>query len=253
MAERWESLLTLASLLGLCALAWLALLHLMDGQMAAMSGAEMAVMALEQAQPKSWTANDLLLMLTMWIIMMVAMMLPSALPMILLYQKVVSPRGSVGSYESCVFTCAYLLIWVGFSLAATLAQWALAQGALLSPMLNVYQPSVGGAILLAAGLYQWLPLKQSCLTHCRSPLHFIMHHWQPGLAGAWRMGLRHGLYCLGCCWVLMALLFVFGVMNLFWIALLSAFVLLEKLLPYGDAFGKLTGVLLLAWGLHLLT
>ena len=148
-----------------------------------------------------------------------------------------------------VFLSGYLLVWSGFSAAATLANWGLHANSLLSSMMGTSTSSyLGGALLMTAGAFQWSPLKSACLTHCRSPLGFLMSDWREGTGGALRMGLRHGAYCVGCCWTLMGLLFVLGVMNLLWIAALAAFVLLEKVAPGGRRFSRGTGLLLFGWG-----
>jgi predicted metal-binding membrane protein len=135
---------------------------------------------------------------------------------------------------------------------ATVAQWGLHTAALLSPMLASTSPLLGGLLLLAAGIFQWTPLKSTCLTQCRSPLGFVMTAWREGTWGALRMGLRHGMYCVGCCWVLMALLFVAGVMNLLWVAAIAALVLMEKVLPRGEWVGRVVGGILMLAGLVLL-
>ncbi len=137
-------------------------------------------------------------------------------------------------------------------MARPLLNGALERAALLSPMMVSASPWLGGGLLILAGVYQWTPLKNVCLVHCRAPITFLAHHWRPGRAGAFRMGLHHGLYCVGCCWVLMAMLFVFGVMNLLWIAALAIFVLLEKILPRGDLVGRVSGGLMIAAGLFLM-
>ena len=161
---------------------------------------------------------------------MAGMMLPSAAPMILLYGQVNRRRATSTQYSPvAAFTLGYLVVWNGFSLLATGLQWYLEQQALLSPMMVSNSHLLSGALLIAAGAYQITPLKQACLRQCRSPLQFIQHYWRNGTLGAFSMGLHHGLFCLGCCWSLMLLLFVAGVMNLLWIALLSIFVLTEKL------------------------
>ena len=236
-------------LVGVSALAWLYLVW-MANAMPGMAGmSEMAHMAMPTIEP--WSAGDWLAMFLMWAIMMVAMMLPSAAPMILLYDRVRERQEARGASLAAtgVFALGYLLAWALFSLAATAAQWLLEQLALLSPMMVSASPWLGGGLLIAAGLYQWTPLKHACLVHCRSPITFLGHHWRPGRAGALRMGLHHGLYCVGCCWVLMALLFVGGVMNLLWIALLALFVLLEKVVPRGELFARLSAILLAGAGL----
>jgi predicted metal-binding membrane protein len=146
----------------------------------------------------------------------------------------------------------YLVVWTGFSALATTLQWALEQATLLSAMMVSTSPLLGGALLITAGAYQMTPLKQACLIHCRSPVQFLSSHWRKGTGGAFRMGLAHGLYCLGCCWVLMVLLFVGGVMNLLWIAALAGFVLAEKIIPRGVLFGRIMGGAMILGGLWLM-
>jgi predicted metal-binding membrane protein len=233
-------------LLGVSALAWLYLV-LMARAMRGMAG--MAEIAMPMIAP--WSAADWLAMFLMWAIMMIAMMLPSAAPMILLYDRVREREEARGASlaGSGVFALGYLLAWALFSLGATAAQWALEQAALLSPMMVSASPWLGAGLLIAAGLYQWTPLKHACLVRCRSPITFLGHHWRPGRSGALRMGLHHGLYCVGCCWALMALLFVGGVMNLLWIAFLALLVLLEKVVPQGELFARLSAIVLAGAGL----
>ncbi|MCH9030469.1 MAG: DUF2182 domain-containing protein, partial [Bacteroidetes bacterium] len=146
------------------------------------------------------------------------------------------------------FVSGYLAIWIIFSLFATITHWGLDQATLLSPMMVSNSVGLGAALLITAGIYQWLPIKNKCLHQCRSPVHFITTHWRPGTIGAFKMGLSHGAFCLGCCWVLMALLFVGGVMNLLWIAAIALFVLLEKVLPFGDVSGRVMGLLMITAG-----
>ena len=257
---RRDRLPALAGLAGVTVLAWLYLIWLTAGTGSSTAGGNMSGMAAGgmagMAMPalRVWTAADFTLMFLMWAVMMVGMMLPSAAPMILLYDRVRERQEAKGASLAAtgVFAAGYLVAWALFSLAATAAQWALQQAALLSPMMVSASPWLGGGLLILAGVYQLTPLKNACLVHCRSPITFLAHHWRPGRAGAFRMGLHHGLYCVGCCWVLMALLFVFGVMNLLWIAALAIFVLLEKLLPRGDLVGRASGGLMLAAGLWLM-
>jgi predicted metal-binding membrane protein len=147
-----------------------------------------------------------------------------------------------------VFLAGYLALWTAFSLAATLAQWGLHRLALISPLMVATSPLLGGLVLMAAGVYQCTPLKQACLRHCRTPLHFLLSCWRDGTAGAFLMGLRHGIYCLGCCWLLMMVLFAVGVMNLAWIAALSVLVLVEKLIRRGVWVAKAAGLVLMGWG-----
>ena len=147
-----------------------------------------------------------------------------------------------------VFVAGYAIVWGGFSLLATGAQWGLGSAGILSTMLASTSALFGGVVLLAAGIYQFTPLKNACLRHCRSPIQYITHHWRPRSLGALQMGIEHGVFCLGCCWTLMALLFVGGVMNLYWIAGLALFVLLEKTIPAGHRLGAVSGIGLILWG-----
>jgi predicted metal-binding membrane protein len=184
-------------------------------------------------------------MFLMWWVMMAGMMLPSALPMTLTFATVNRRRRELGTpyVSTAVFVAGYLLAWGAFSLVAAAVQWALEQtGMSLSSAL------AGGLVFVAAGLYQLTPLKHACLRRCRSPLAFVLEHWHDGTAGALRMGAVHGAYCLGCCALLMALLFVGGVMNLLWAATIAAWVLLEKVLPRGEALARIAGVAAIACG-----
>ena len=216
--------------------------------MAGMAGmADMAIPTM-----RGWGALDLLLLCAMWAIMMLGMMAPAATPMILLVARVSRERGSrVPIPRAVPFATGYFLVWTGFGLVATLAQWGLHEAALLSPMMHA-TPFAGGVLLLGAGLFQWAPLKKQCLAHCRSPLSFLISHWRDGSMGALAMGARHGVYCVGCCWMLMALLFVLGVMNLLWVAAITAFVFVERLAPKGDVVGRLVGVVLVMAGIVLM-
>ena len=210
----------------------------------------------EMAMPSTgpWSAEDLVLIFVMWAIMMVAMMLPSALPMLLVYRRVVASRGANAPLGilTGVFAAGYLFAWTVFSAIATLAQWVLHAAALISPMLVVSAPSLGGTLLVAAGIYQWTPLKHACLARCRSPLMFLTTHWRDGPSGAFVIGICHGFYCTGCCWLLMAILFVVGVMNIAWIVVLATLVLAEKVLPKGEWIARASGIALIVWGGYLL-
>jgi predicted metal-binding membrane protein len=241
--------IVLAGVAGLSALAWAYLLALAWR----MPHREMA-MAMAMPHMQAWEATEVLLTWVMWAVMMVAMMTPSAAPMILMFATVNRRRrGQQGPFvPTTVFLLGYLLVWGGFSVVATLAQWGLHTAALLSPMMVSTSPMLGGLLLLAAGIFQWTPLKSTCLTQCRSPLGFLMTEWREGAWGALLMGLRHGRYCVGCCWVLMALLFVAGVMNLLWVAAMAVFVLVEKVLPRGELVGRVVGGMLMLAGLVLL-
>ena len=219
-----------------------------------MTGMDMSMdMGMPHMEP--WDLVDIWLLFVMWSVMMVAMMVPSVAPLILM---VVAANRRRRRHEdplvpTGLFLVGYLLAWTGFSVVATLVQWGLRSAALLSPAMVSTSSVLGGGLLLVAGLFQFSPLKNACLAHCRSPMGFIMSHWREGVGGAVRMGTEHGLYCVGCCWILMALLFVAGVMNLLWVAVISAFVLAEKVLPRGDVVGRVTGVLLAASGVFVMS
>jgi predicted metal-binding membrane protein len=216
-------------------------------------GAGMSMHEMSMLMPRqhgTWTPGYSAVVLVMWAVMMAAMMLPSAAPMILLYGTIARRRESRGdpTTRSGVFGLGYVAVWAAFSLLAVALQFGLDRAALLSPMMNMTSRTLAGAVLIGAGVYQWTPLKQACLRRCRSPLEFLMTEWREGLAGTLRMGLRHGAYCLGCCWILMLLLFVGGIMNIAWIAGIAVFVLVEKLAPAGHWIGRAAGLALIAWG-----
>ncbi len=219
-----------------------------------LTGAGMSMDIGAMSMPMAWTPGYAALVFLMWWIMMVAMMLPSASPVILLFASVNRKLNQAGKpfVPAGFFLAGYLLVWGVFSLVATAAQWSLEARDALSMLHGSSGPFLSGAILVAAGVWQFTPLKQSCLRHCRSPLHFLVHGFQPGITGAIRMGLGHGLFCLGCCWFLMALLFFGGVMNLYWIAGLALYVLIEKTVPAGHLVSRATGAVLLVWGAWLL-
>lgn len=195
----------------------------------------------------AWNPANVLAILCMWAVMMAAMMLPSALPMTLTFVDLSARSGEPARGRS--FVAAYLAVWFGFSTAATAAQWALQALGWVDMMVVSTSAWVSGALLLLAGVYQFSPLKRLCLSRCRTPLGFLLGEWRPGKRGAFAMGARHGLSCLGCCWALMGLLFVGGVMNLAWIAAVSVAVGLEKLLPGGQRLSSGLGVALIMSGL----
>ena len=211
-------------------------------------------MQMGKADANAWPVASLLPLFVMWMVMMVAMMLPSATPMILTFAAVARTRRQHRRpyVPVTVFVSAYLVVWVGFSIVAAAAQWFLHRAALLSPMMASSSALLGGILLLLAGVFQFTPLKQSCLTRCRAPLEFITTRWREGWTGAFTMGLEHGLFCTGCCWALMALLFVLGVMNLLWIVLLTVLVGLEKILPGRIVVSRVSGVVLTIWGIWVL-
>ena len=240
---RRERAFVLAGLGAAVVLSWAYLID-MAADMDAMAG-----MMAGMLQPKPWTALDALMMFVMWAVMMVGMMLPSATPTILLFAALGRRHKASGRRLAPVWTfvAGYIAVWTAYSLGATALQWGLERASLLSPMMASTSAALGGLILIAAGLYQLSPAKRRCLEHCRSPVEFLSRRWRNGAAGAFTMGLEHGGFCLGCCWVLMALLFVGGVMNLLWVAAIAVFVLAEKAAPFGRSLGRASaGVLVLA-------
>ena len=245
---RRDRLVIAGALILVTLLAWL---YLLSG---AGMDMDMEGMDMNMVMPMDWTPGYALVMFLMWWIMMIAMMLPSAAPMILLFALVNRrSRARGASYvPTAFFASGYLIAWGGFSLVATLLQWWLEQSGWLTMAMASAYPWLGGVLLIAAGVYQLTPLKHACLRHCRGPIEFITHHWRPGSKGALRMGLEHGAFCVGCCWVVMGLLFYGGVMNLYWIVGLAVLVLLEKILPAGHRLGSLSGIGFVVWGVLLL-
>lgn len=266
--------ITLAGLTALCTLAWLYILmgagldmsawemtrftlfpHRQIGNGAAtMSAMDVGVMAAAPT-PMTWSLATWALMIAMWWTMMIAMMAPSAAPTILLYARVHRHALSRGQGQGKLaptgaFAAGYILVWLGFAIAAAALHWALERNGIVSAMLMGSRSRwLSGVVLIAAGLYQLSPLKNVCLSHCRAPAPFLSRHWRPHAFGALRLGAMHGAYCVGCCALLMALLFVGGVMNLIWIAALAFLVLIEKLLPQGRWVGWGAGSVLIIWGI----
>jgi predicted metal-binding membrane protein len=223
---RRDRAVTLAGLVTLTLLAWLYLVRL-HGDTARMADMGMAM--------EPWTARDALMAVVMWSVMMIAMMLPSAAPMILMFGTLNRKRDAAAAtprVNTPLFVAGYLVMWGGFSVIAAGAQWALQHAALMAPDVMRVGPRVGAAFLVMAAVYQVTPFKYACLARCQTPFGFLMAEWREGNAGAFIMGVRHGLFCLGCCWVLMTLLFVGGVMSLAWVAVLAGFVLVEKLITH---------------------
>jgi len=257
---RRDRLIVGVSLIVICVLSWL---YLFAG---AGTGMNPAAMSTWQFPPPAhsasavaiWDPSYWIVMALMWWIMMIAMMVPSAAPTIFLYSRVYRHAWQKGQIDSAAvptaaFLGGYLLAWLAFSVVATSFQWLLEQLGLLHAMMMWSTNSVlSGCFLIAAGVYQLSPLKNACLKQCRSPAEFISRRWRESRSGAARMGLEHGLYCVGCCWLLMALLFTGGIMNLVWIAGLAIFVLIEKLAPIGNSFGRALGLLMIAAGGYLL-
>jgi len=244
----------LLGIVGVVALAWLWLLMgagmestIFD--MTRMSGMDGWIM-----QPAQWGIGYALVMFAMWWVMMIAMMLPSAAPVLLLFARInrKDKADAAPLIPTVLFALGYGVTWGGFSAMAVALQWQLERARLLSPMLETTSLWLGAGILLAAGAWQLTPMKAACLDHCRTPLGFLTGSWRAGHWGAFRMGLEHGGWCLGCCWFLMALLFFGGVMNLYWIVGLAVFVLIEKTFPFGNWLGRIAGVMLVGWGVVLL-
>jgi predicted metal-binding membrane protein len=246
-----ERLIVCGCLVVLVALSWLYLLHLK----AAMDISGMNMPGMVMLDTQRWEVIDVLLLFVMWSVMMVAMMLPSATPMILAFLTVNQNRSANNRpwVPVGIFLLGYLAVWTAYSALATLAEWGLHQAALLSTTMAATSPTLDGVLLITAGVFQLTPLKRTCLKSCRSPLSFLMSEWRDGAAGAFVMGLRHGTYCLGCCWILMALLFVAGVMNLFWVAVIALLVMAEKILPKGEILGYIAGIALVAAGVMRIT
>ena len=250
LIQRDRLLVTLALVVAI-GLAWAYLLReaaAMDAEARTHAAMGMAGMNL-----RAWGAADWVGLFVMWAVMMVGMMLPSAAPVIVLVLGAYRLRRDARArLAALAFMGGYLLVWTTFSAAAALGQLSLHRAALLSDDMRVRSAALSGVILLIVGVYQWLPLKNRCLVNCQAPLAFLTRKWRPGVSGGLEMGLKHGAHCVGCCWLLMTLLFVLGVMNLVWIAALAALVLLEKLGPAGAITARVTGVVAAGWGVYLI-
>lgn len=235
--------------------AWLYLVHLVREMPAGAPPGRDAMPGMAGMAMSPWTWLDGGALAMMWAVMMVAMMLPSAAPMIVMFAAAHRRRAAEGrpAVSTAVFVSAYVLVWTGFSAVAALVQSVLHARALLAPTMAAESPLLAGGLLVVAGVFQWTPLKHACLTVCRSPLSFVMSRWREGARGAFVMGVRHALYCLGCCWALMTLLFVGGVMNLLWVAAIAVAVLVEKVVPRGDAVGRVAGLALIGAGVWIAT
>jgi predicted metal-binding membrane protein len=265
---RRDRIITLAGLVLLCAMAWL---YIVEGAGLGMSVRQMTTLALfphqqaddaMQGMPgtpvdagqSAWGLGTWALMISMWWVMMIAMMTPSAAPTILLYARVHRAALARGQLQDEIapigtFTAGYLTVWLGFSVGATVLHCILERAGLVSTMMMGSRSAwLSGGVLIAAGLYQLSPLKEVCLAQCRAPASFLARHWRPHALGAFLLGARHGAYCVGCCWMLMALLFVGGVMNLVWIAALAIVVLIERVLPGGQWISRGAAVALTGWG-----
>ena len=241
--------IVILSLVGIILLAWVYTIHLTRTM-------GLSEMSLNMISPHThtWSRTDFFLNLLMWTVMMIAMMTPTAAPMLLFYTKISRQRYPQNSPypRTALFLLGYLLVWSGFSVIATVIQWGLHSAAMLSMDAVRATPIIGSLLLILAGAFQFSHLKNACLTHCRTPVGFIMTEWKEGKRGVLLMGINHGGYCVGCCWLLMALLFVLGVMNLLWMAFITVFVLVEKIVPAGDRIGRYAGVLFIIWGIWML-
>lgn len=225
-------------------------LTVMIGDMSTIPG--VAAMMLS---PQAVTPVQLLGLLLMWAVMMAAMMLPTVIPMVKAYARMhgAGPNRGAGELPVLAFSVGYVIAWAGFSVGATLLQSVFTQAAWMSPMMMKLQsPVLAGSVVLIAGLYQFTPLKRTCLGQCRSPMSFLITQWREGSDGALCMGLRHGAFCVGCCWALMALLFVGGVMNTFWIVAIMLYVLIEKIAPGNGKLTNAAGLILVGSGLGLI-
>jgi predicted metal-binding membrane protein len=246
-ALRHDRAVVLGSLALVVALAWA---WLLVGAGIGMEEMDMGGGQLMLMLPE-WSLGYGLVVFAMWAVMMVAMMLPSTAPVTLLVANIARQRAAKGGAfgaGTALFVLGYLAVWVGFAAVATTLQWGLDEAGLMSDTMGLANQVGAGIVLMGAGIYQWTPLKETCLRHCRSPLDFLLFHWREGRLGAFFSGLGHGAFCLGCCWMLMALLFVGGIMNLAWIAAIALLVLVEKTLPWGGWTGRLAGILLVLWG-----
>lgn len=262
-ALRRDRAIVLAALLLLAALAWSYVIWLaaqmnapVAAGMSSMPGMTMDGGGAMFAAHTGWASGYFLYIFTMWAVMMIGMMTPTVMPMVLIYARVAQQDAATHRRVAPAgwFAAGYLAAWTLFALIAAFAQWGIERLALLTPMMASENHRVGGSALIAVGIYQWLPIKDACLSQCRSPLSFMQRNggFQPGARGSLRLGFLHGLYCVGCCWALMAVLFVVGVMNLLWIAALMFAVLLEKIIPGGRYFARFTGAGAIAAGIWMI-
>ncbi len=242
--------IVLSGLAGITILAWIYTISLSLDMTDAVAGHASVV----HPHLRAFGAADLALLFLMWVVMMIAMMVPTAAGMVLTFAAIERrrPEGPDPVRRTAIFLLGYVVAWSLYAALATLGQWGLVSAALVSPAGVSKSAILGGALLIVAGIFQWTPLKSACLSRCRSPFAFLMTEWRPGDRGALIMGWRHGIYCVVCCWALMALMFVLGMMNVVWLAVLTVFVLLEKAAPGGRLTGHLAGIVLVGWGAYLL-
>jgi predicted metal-binding membrane protein len=246
--SRRDRIVISSCLVLLTALAWAYLIYL-DRDMSAMMEHDRMMAEMGMTMDMPWKTADVLLAFAMWAVMMVGMMTMTASPVLLLFAGAHAGRAKGGvALAVLTFALGYIAVWLGFSACAAVAQWALHKAVLLSSTMATSSTRLAGAILIGAGAYQLTPLKGRCLAQCRSPLGFLMSNWHDGVSGAFRMGFRHGAFCLGCCWALMAVLFVVGVMNLAWVGVLTVFILVEKIGSTGVRVARVGGSIMIAFG-----
>jgi Predicted metal-binding integral membrane protein len=245
-----DRFIVLTALSLICVLSWLYIIYLYN-QMYPMN---MHALFFAMPMTSQWSWTDFVLLFLMWFVMMIAMMTPSVTPLVLIFTLINRKRQQQQNpyVPSGYLLCGYFFVWAAFSLLATLLQWLLQRVALLNPEMVTTSKVLGGIILITAGLFQFTPLKNTCLRNCRSPLSFIHQYWKDGKAGAFGMGMRNGIYCLGCCWIIMILLFVSGIMNILWIAIITLFVVIEKVLPSAKVVSSIAGILLIVLGIIIL-
>ncbi|MEM7532647.1 MAG: DUF2182 domain-containing protein [Chloroflexota bacterium] len=248
MNDRW---MIIGGLTGITLLAWAYTIYMVQNM-----GINLGI-GICSVLPYDWQPTDFVLVFAMWTVMMIAMMGPAVAPFLLLFakinqQKLNQPTKANSFVPTSFFFIGYLAVWTVYSAVATFAQWGLHSFTLISPEMISTSPYLGGVLLIGAGLFQWSPLKYACLDHCRSPLGFLLTEWRDGKRGAIMMGLHHGYDCMICCWLLMALLFVAGVMNLLWMGIITALILIEKLVPAGDKLGRIAGIGFIVWGIWLM-
>ena len=240
--------------LGLVAAILLAWVYLLREAGAMNTEAQLhAAMGVAGMNMRVWDASDWMALFVMWAVMMAGMMLPSAAPVIVLVLGAYRLRSDARARMAAVaFIGGYLAVWTSFSAAAALGQLTLHRAALLNDDMRLHSALVSGVLLLMAGVYEWLPVKNRCLVQCQAPLAFLTQHWRTGVRGGFSMGMCHGAFCVGCCWLLMTLLFVLGVMNVLWIAVLAAVVMIEKLSRHGRTAARMFGLATASWGIYLL-
>ncbi|MEO6000515.1 MAG: DUF2182 domain-containing protein [Chitinophagaceae bacterium] len=244
-----DRLIIISGLFIITLLSWLYIIYLYN-QMIYM---DMNALFFAMPMTPEWTATDFILLFLMWIVMMFAMMTPSVTPLVLIFARINRQRRQQEQpFVNTVYLLAgYFLVWAAFSLAATCLQWLLQQISLLNPEMKTTNKILGSVILIATGIFQLTPLKRACLKYCRTPLNLILHHWKEGKRGALMMGIENGFYCVGCCWMLMVLLFVAGIMNLLWVALIALFVLIEKISLQAKWIPHVAGLILIVYGVLL--